>query len=90
LSYLRCLCLFAHSGIQHILCCIFLRIVFTVLPGSLDCHFLIAPSVFSNVYLKGSMALLLELGTVTNYYDYVLIKQRQIYTHHSTQSSLLC
>jgi hypothetical protein len=90
MSYLCCLCLFAHSGVQPILCCVCLRIVFTVLPVSLDCHFLIAPSMFSNVYLKGSMALLLELGTVTNYYDYVLIKQRQIDTHHSTQSSLLC
>ena len=51
--------LFADSGIQHILCCVFglffLRLVCHVLPGSLDCPFLIVPSVFSNVcfpYLK--------------------------------------
>jgi hypothetical protein len=29
----------------------FLRLVYSMLPVSLDCPFLIAPSVFSNVYL---------------------------------------
>ena len=49
ISYLCCLCLFAHSGIQHILCCVFVLFVFVMylvcpmLPGSLDCPFLIAP-----------------------------------------------
>jgi hypothetical protein len=33
-------------------CFIFLRLVYSMLPVSLDCLFLIAPSVFSNVYLK--------------------------------------
>ena len=46
------LCLFAHSGVQHILCCILLRIVYPTLSVSLDCPLLIAPSVFSNVYLQ--------------------------------------
>jgi hypothetical protein len=45
------LCLLAYNGVQHILCCVFLRIVHIVLPVSLDCPFLIVPSVFSNVYL---------------------------------------
>jgi hypothetical protein len=51
--YLRYLCLFVHSGVQHILCCVFafLRLVYSMLPVSLDCPFLISPSVFSNVYL---------------------------------------
>ena len=52
LNYLRCLCLSACDGVRHVLCCVFLRIVCAVLPFSLDCPFLIAPSVFSNVYLK--------------------------------------
>ena len=49
LSYLCCLCLFAHSGIQHILCCVFVLFVFVMylvcpmLPVSLDCPFLIPP-----------------------------------------------
>jgi hypothetical protein len=30
----------------------FLRLVYPMLPASLDCLFLIAPSVFSNVYLN--------------------------------------
>jgi hypothetical protein len=43
--YLRYLCLFAHSGVQHILC-----LTHPMLPVSLDCPCLIAPSVFPNVY----------------------------------------
>ena len=51
MSYLRYLCLFAYSGVQHILCCVFVLFFFDlcILPVSLDCPFLIAPSVFSNV-----------------------------------------
>jgi hypothetical protein len=54
MSYLRCLCLFANSGVQRILCCVFLRIVCLVLPVSLDCLSLITPSVLSNFYLQSS------------------------------------
>ena len=52
MSYLCYLCLFAHSGVQYILCYVFvfLRLVYPMLPDSLDFPFLIAPSVFSNVY----------------------------------------
>ena len=49
---------FAYSGVQHILCCVFVLFVFVLclivypmLPVSLDCPFLIVPSVFSNVYI---------------------------------------
>jgi hypothetical protein len=58
-SCLRYLCLFGYSGVQHTLCWFsfvlvfwgffFLRLVYTMLPVSLDCPFLIASSVFSNV-----------------------------------------
>jgi hypothetical protein len=55
MSYLCYLCLFAHSVAQQTLCCVnvlcFLRFVYPMLPVSLDFLFLIAPSVFSNVYL---------------------------------------
>ena len=50
MTNLRYLCLFAHSGILHILCCIFALFFFALLPIPLDCPFLISPSVFSNVY----------------------------------------
>jgi hypothetical protein len=52
MSYIRYLCLFVHSGVQHILCCVFALFVFVLclLHAALDCTFLIAPSVFSNVY----------------------------------------
>jgi len=39
MSYLRFLCLFAHSGIQRILCCVFVLFVFVLLTVSLDCPF---------------------------------------------------
>jgi hypothetical protein len=55
MSYLRYLCLFAHSGVQHILCYVIasfvlLRLVYPMFPVSLDWLFLYYPSVFSNVY----------------------------------------
>jgi len=44
----------AYSGVQQILCCVFCfvcrRLVYPMLPVSLDCLFLIAPLIFSNVY----------------------------------------
>jgi len=58
MSYLRYLCLFECGGVQHILRCVFvlfvfvLRLVYPMLPVFLDCPFLIAPSVFSNVNLS--------------------------------------
>jgi hypothetical protein len=42
MSYLPYLCLFAYSGVQHIACCVFLRIVYPMLPVFLDCPFFIA------------------------------------------------
>jgi hypothetical protein len=54
MSYLRYLCLFAFSDVQHMLCCVFIWFFFVlctlILPVSLDCPFLIAPSVLSNIY----------------------------------------
>ena len=50
MSYLRYLCLFVHSVVQHILCCVFALFFFVMLPVSLDCRFWIVPSVFFNVY----------------------------------------
>ena len=37
-----------YSGVQHILCYVFPRLVYPMLLVSLDCPFLMAPSVFSN------------------------------------------
>ena len=53
MSCLDCLCLFTYGGVQHILCCVFVLFFFvlcTLLPISLDCPCLIAPSGFSNIY----------------------------------------
>ena len=51
ISYLVYLCLFAYSGIQHILCCVFRRRVYPMLEVSLDCPSFIDTSVFSKVFL---------------------------------------
>ena len=54
MSYLWYLCLFAYSGVQHILCCIFVLFSLSCVPyvfsfsglAIFDC-----PAVFSSVYL---------------------------------------
>jgi hypothetical protein len=56
MSYLRYLYLVAHSGVQRILCCVFVLFVFVLcllcptLPVSLDYPFATAPLLFSNIY----------------------------------------
>jgi len=47
------LCFFVYSDVHHIMrfCFVCLRLVNPMLPVSLDCLFLIAHSVFSDVYL---------------------------------------
>ena len=56
MSYLRYICLFVHSGVRHILCCVFFvfcfffRLVYHMLSVSVECQFFITPSVFSKVY----------------------------------------
>ena len=65
MSYLLYFCLFAYSGIQHILCCIFVWFFFVMLPVSLDCPFLIASLVFSNVYFLYTKGSLLPSSTMS-------------------------
>ena len=80
--YLRYLCLFAHSGVHptHIVLCfcfIFHRLLYTVLTVSLDSPYLIAPSVFSNVYFhKGSVAERTFNFNVSEAKFFINIKQR--------------
>jgi len=47
--YLHYLCLFAYSGVRHILCCVFCFVFLRFV--SLKCPVLIAPSVFYNVLI---------------------------------------
>jgi hypothetical protein len=52
---LRYLCLFVKSGVQHILCCVFVLFFLYNVPHVVSFSkfpFLIAPLVFSNVYLS--------------------------------------
>ena len=51
-SYYRYFCWFAQIGVLHILYCVFLRLVYPMLPVSLDCLFSSVPLIFSNVYLR--------------------------------------
>ena len=55
--YLRYMYLFAYSAVKHILLCVFvffvsLHLVYPMLQISMDCHFCIAPSVFSIIYFS--------------------------------------
>jgi len=53
MSYLRYFCLFTNSGVQHMLCCVFLFVfVFRLAARFSGLPFFIPSSVFSNVYLK--------------------------------------
>jgi hypothetical protein len=63
MSYLRCLCLLTHSGVQHSMCdfvLFFLRLVCPMLSVSLD--------VFGNVY-KIHYSSLLQSVTVMGLYN---------------------
>ena len=44
MSCLRYLCLFAYGGVQSMLYCVFVRLVYHVLPVSLDCLFFLHSS----------------------------------------------
>ena len=70
MSYLRYLCFFAHSGVQHILCCVYVLFFFVLFPVSLDCPFLISPSVFSNVSLSCLVDWFL-LNSRLTFYSYI-------------------
>ena len=54
MSYLRYLCFFLRVVVSNTSCFCFLclRLMYTMLPVSLDWPFLIAPSVFSNIYIE--------------------------------------
>ena len=53
--YLRYLCLLENSGVQHILCCVFVLFVFILSTQYCQILWIVHcfPSVFSNVYLNG-------------------------------------
>ena len=54
-SEFRMTCVCAQWCLTHIALCfcfVFLRLVYPMLPVSLDCPFFIAPSIFSNVYFN--------------------------------------
>jgi hypothetical protein len=53
MSYILCLCLFAHCGAQHTMCCVVFLFFSTCVPYVVSFSGLsifIAPSVFSNLY----------------------------------------
>jgi hypothetical protein len=50
MSYLRYLCLFLYSVVQHILCCVSVLFIFVYVASFSGLSILIAPSVFSNDY----------------------------------------
>jgi hypothetical protein len=64
MSYLRYLCLFVHSSVQHILCCVFVLFFFIYVASFSGLFpFLIAPSVFSKVYFLEFLAITWKYST---------------------------
>ena len=65
MSYLRYLCMFAHSGVQHILCCGFGLFVFVLclvyVASFSGLSIFECPSVFSNIYIRHSRMFLFYL-----------------------------
>jgi hypothetical protein len=66
MSYLRC-CVYLCIVVSNTYCIVFLlcfcsscRLVYPILSVSLDCPFVIAPSVFSNVCVQLSIAYLVR------------------------------
>ena len=53
MSYLPYLCLFAHSGVQHMLCCVFILFFFPLLTVSLDCHFYYPFGILQRLFRYG-------------------------------------
>jgi len=51
MSYLHYLCLFTYSGVQHIVCCVFVLRFFVYVAMFSGFSFVIVLSVFSNFYL---------------------------------------
>jgi hypothetical protein len=47
--------------------CSFLRLVYPMLPVSLDCPSLIAPSAFSNVYVRQIITFVLQLDLISRF-----------------------
>ena len=60
MSYIGYLCLFAYSGVQHVLRFVLLclRIARPMLPVSLECPFLIATAVFLTFIYSGRIQFL--------------------------------
>jgi hypothetical protein len=93
MSYLSYLCLFVHSGVQHILCCFFvfvLCLVYPMLPFSLDYPFWIARSVLSDIYSStnqiGTIELLVNLDFESLCTKVPLVRGSVLLTHIFTNA----
>jgi hypothetical protein len=65
------LCLYAYSGVQLIFCFVFLRLVYPILPVSLDCPLLIAPLRYSLTFISyPSISILIEQDVL----NFLLVK----------------
>ena len=57
MSYLRYLSLLGHSGVQHILSCVFLHLVYPMLPVSLKYPFFLLPFWYLRILLIKVMSM---------------------------------
>ena len=65
------LCLYAYSGVQLIFCFVLLRLVYPILPVSLDCPLLISPLRYSLTFISyPSISILIEQDVL----NFLLVK----------------
>jgi len=83
MSYLCYLCLFAYSGVQHILCCVFVSFFFVLLPVSHDCLMLLPLWFYLTFFLYCSKIYIFDNKT------YICLSLFHMYSFSLYQSSNL-
>ena len=78
-AYLHYLCLFAHSGVQHILCFVCLCLVYPMLSESLDCPFVLCTLCWQFLWIVPSSC----VPYVANFYGLSLRYSLTLLTNNS-------
>ena len=83
LSYLHQLCLLAHSGAQHILCCVFCFVCPRLVSCSLDCSFFIDHSVSldCSFFIDHSVSLTFIVILLSKCLNYIHVKRERRLDH---------
>jgi len=91
---LRCLCLRAHSGVQHILCCVFCFLVFVFCQcvtslGGLSIRFSLTFIYLFSVLCISPVKYIVPTATVLNYYSGMLPYSLGVIQYRDTGSFVI-